>query len=77
MTEGGKNKTIDRLFGGDRRFYDCSLPHKRMKVNDVLFDGMLHITIINSLVIYNNQEHVEQLSLRHYMEKLCKCLLSN
>jgi hypothetical protein len=32
----------------DRRFYDCSFPHKRMKVNDVLFDGMLHITIINS-----------------------------
>jgi hypothetical protein len=61
----------------DWRFYDCSFSHKRMKVNDVLFDGMLHITIINSLVIYNNQEHVEQLSLRHYMEKLCKCLLSN
>jgi hypothetical protein len=61
----------------DRRVYGCPFPHNRMKVNDVLFVGMLHITIINSLVIYNNQEHAEQLSLRHYMEKLCKCLLSN
>jgi hypothetical protein len=60
----------------DRRFYDCSFPHKRMKVNDVLFDGMLHITIINSLVIYYNQENVEQLSLRQYMKKLCKCFFS-
>jgi hypothetical protein len=61
----------------DLRFYDCSFPYKRMKVNDNLFDGMLHITIINSLVICNNQEHIEQLSLIHYMEKLCKYLLSN
>jgi hypothetical protein len=44
--------TID-LF--DWRFYKILFIHKRMKVNDGLFDGMLHITFINScLVIYNN-----------------------
>jgi hypothetical protein len=54
----------------DPRFYKIQFPHKRTMVSHLLVNEMLHIILINSLVIYNNQPNVETLSLRRYMEQV-------
>lgn len=42
----------------NRKFYRYDMPLRAMTINSVLFDAILHITVLNAMVLYNNQDNV-------------------